>query len=124
MKIDHGLSARQLEAMRQILAPFVEAIERVDLFGSRANGKYRPNSDLDLVIHGSLSQKTVDQLGTLFKESSLPFTVDVKSYELTHYAPLKAHMDKVACTLFIKSDLSEPIRREAPTPCPQEQGSE
>lgn len=123
MKIDHGLSARQLEAIRQILAPFACAIEKVDLFGSRATGSYRPNSDIDLVIHGSLSEKEVDRLVTLFKESSLPFTVDVKSYELTSYAPLKMHMDKVACTLFTKNDLGKILFCENMPPRQQKRGN-
>jgi hypothetical protein len=31
--------------------------------------------------------------------------VDIKSYELTLYPPLKAHMDKVCKTLFTHQDL-------------------
>jgi predicted nucleotidyltransferase len=91
--------------MRRILAEFADEIERVDIFGSRASGAWRPNSDVDLVLHGAVSEATVDRLWTLFQECSLPFSVDVKSYEQTRYAPLRAHMDAVCRTLFTHEEL-------------------
>lgn len=101
----HGLLPRQVGILRQILSPYAQAITRVDLFGSRSGGRYRNNSDIDLVIHGDLLEKDIDRLHTLFQESALPFSVDVKSYALTQYAPLKQHMDMTQCTLFTKGDL-------------------
>ena len=41
----------------------------------------------------------------VFQESNLPLSVDVSSYELTTYATLKAHMDKVRKPLFSQEDL-------------------
>jgi hypothetical protein len=38
----HGLSERHIGIIRAILAPYADRIERVDLFGSRATGAYRP----------------------------------------------------------------------------------
>ena len=102
-----GLSHRQTETLRRILARHADNIERVDIFGSRAKGTHRPNSDLDLVIHGSLTESQIDRLWTLFQESNLPFSVDVKSYHLTRYAPLKAHMDTVRKTLFTHEELMQ-----------------
>ncbi len=105
--MNHGLSAQQIETLRRILAPYAERIERVDLFGSRAKGSQRLNSDLDLVVHGTLSEADIDRLWTLFQESNLPFSVDVKSYAHTRYAPLKAHMNSVGKTLFTHEELVE-----------------
>ena len=102
-----GLSHRQTETLRRILARHADNIERVDIFGSRAQGTHRPKSDLDLVIHGSLIESQIDRLWTLFQESNLPFSVDVKSYHLTRYAPLKAHMDTVRKTLFTHEELMQ-----------------
>ena len=91
----------------RILAPYTELITRVDLFGSRARGTARPNSDIDLVLHGPVDQATLDRLWTLFWESSLPFKVDIKAYALTDYAPLKRHMDTVCQPLFSQADLKQ-----------------
>ena len=109
--MNHGLSDRQLAVLKQILALYAEDIASVELFGSRATGDYRPNSDVDLVLRGGIKEKQIDRLWTLFHESNLPISVDVKSYELTTYPPLKAHMDKVCKTLFTQQDLKEVVRK-------------
>ncbi len=109
--MNHGLSDRQLAVFKQILALFADEIASVELFGSRATGDYRPNSDIDLVLRGGIKEKQIDRLWTLFHESNLPISVDVKSYELTTYPPLKAHMDKVCKTLFTQHDLKEVVRK-------------
>ena len=103
--MDHGLTTKQLGTIKRILAPYADIITQVDLFGSRATGVCRSNSDIDLLLHGRLDEKTVDRLWTLFHESNLPVPVDVTSYELTTYPPLKAHMDEVRQPLFTQQDL-------------------
>ena len=105
--MDHGLTRKQLCTIRRILSPYADAITQVDLFGSRATGAYRPNSDIDLLLHGTLDQRAIDHLWTLFHESNLPISVDVKSYELTTYPPLKAHMDEVRQPLFSQQELKK-----------------
>ncbi len=98
--VDHGLSPRHLATVRGILEPWADRITAVDLFGSRATGAYRPNSDLDLLLHGDLDDRAIDRLWTLFHESNLPFAVDVTSYDLTTHEPLREHMDRVRQPLF------------------------
>ena len=111
--MNHGLSGRQLEALKRILSLCAEEITRVDLFGSRASGGWRDNSDVDLVLRGDLKEKQIDRLWTLFQESSLPFSVDVKSYERTAWPPLRARMDVAARPLFTQEELRA-AAREAP----------
>jgi uncharacterized protein len=103
--LDHGLTQHQVKLIVSILRAYAKQIEKVCLFGSRATGSYRPNSDIDLVIHGQLDEKTADRLWTLFEESSLPFKVDVKLYHAVTYAPLKLHMDTACVTFLEKKDL-------------------
>jgi len=101
----HGLSAEQLGILKTVLAPYADQITRVDLFGSRALGVYQSYSDIDLVLHGPVDEKTVDRLWTLFWESNLSLKVDVKAYELVQYLPLKAHMDEASQVLFTQAEL-------------------
>ena len=103
----HGLSEQQLRTIGGILAPYAEQIDGVYLFGSRATGTYRQNSDIDLVLRGRVSQKTVDRLFTLFQESSLPVSVDVRNYDDTTSLPLRRQMDQVMRLLFTRQDLEE-----------------
>lgn len=103
--IDHGLNQRQLDIIRKTFAPFSASIERVGIFGSRATGTAKPNSDLDMVLYGAVSQETVNRIYTIFTESYLPFTVDLQAYDLIEYPPLKKHIDEVMQPLFTRDDL-------------------
>jgi predicted nucleotidyltransferase len=105
----HGLSGETLEQIRCILRPFADSIDRVGIFGSRATGRMRPQSDIDLVIYGPIDQMTIDRLWTLFSESSLEYSVDVVGYDLISHPPLKQHIDAVEKTLFQKTDLFDSI---------------
>lgn len=101
MSDDFGLNDEQRALILEILSTVRDDIEQVAVFGSRAQGRHRPNSDLDLVLYGSADEAVCDRLWTLFHESRLPFAVDVTSYSTITYAPLRAHIDAVARPLFI-----------------------
>ncbi len=103
----HGLTSPHLQIIKEILKPFAEHIERVALFGSRAQETHKPYSDIDLVLYGNLDEADADRLWTLFQESPLPFKVDVKVYHLMTYPPLKDHIDRVAQTLFTHLQLTD-----------------
>ena len=99
-----GLTADHRDLLRDILATSGDRIDRVAVFGSRATGRYRPNSDLDLVLYGSADAAVCDRLWTLFQESPLPFSVDVVSYAAIDSPPLRAHIDAVARPLFVRTE--------------------
>lgn len=76
-----GLKPEHLDTIYQLfeqhLAGFPDV--KVWIFGSRAKGKHKPNSDIDLTI-SSRSKKAkaaVSLIKTDLEESNLPFTVDV-----------------------------------------------
>lgn len=106
----HGLPEHALEEIRGILKPYATSIESVGVFGSRATGRMRPDSDIDLVIHGSIDQKTVDRLWTIFSESTLAWPVDIVAYNHVTYEPFKQHINAVAIPLFTHEDLLPPER--------------
>ena len=93
MSARFGLSAGELTRLRTILETALDRIERVAVFGSRAEGRHRPHSDLDLVLYGTADEAVCDRLWTLFQDSPLPFSVDVKHYDGIAYPPLRAHID-------------------------------
>lgn len=101
----HGLDARALRILRDVLEPFAAGIDRVCLFGSRAAGTARENSDIDLVIHGPIGDQQIDRIWTLFDESGLPVPVDVVSYEAIDHRPLREHIDAAEVTLFTRAEL-------------------
>lgn len=103
----NGLSENELRIIRQILAPYSSRIKSVELFGSRATGRFRPNSDIDLVIKGELGEDDIDRIWTLFNESSIAVSVDINSYDLVNYPPMKEHIDKVCKMILTGEELSE-----------------
>jgi uncharacterized protein len=102
---DHGLSESHVGILRRILLPYASSINRVGLFGSRATGKYRSNSDIDMVIYGPMDQDAINSLKTQFDESYLPVKVDLVIYHLITYPALKEHIDRVMKPLFSGTEL-------------------
>lgn len=101
----NGLSELQLQIILRILAPFAGQIEQVGLFGSRATGRYRENSDIDMVLYGTLDEKTIDRIYTLLNESALSINVDLKSYRHITHNRFKAHIDEAMRPLFSHQQL-------------------
>lgn len=102
---DHGISDQDLETIRTVLRGSPEAIEEVALFGSRATGRHRRNSDIDLVVYGPVTPATIGRLRGDFEESDLPVSVDVVSYNAIQDLPLRRHMDTVRRPLFTAEEL-------------------
>ena len=98
---NHQLSMEQIDTLRRVLA----RIEQVGLFGSRATGRARANSDIDVVLYGVLDEALVDRIWTLCDESDLALKVDVNAYELIEHSALKAHIDQVMQPLFSREEL-------------------
>jgi predicted nucleotidyltransferase len=98
-----GMTAAQQTLVREILHTAHECIEQVAVFGSRAQGTQRQNSDLDLVLYGTADEAVCDRLWTLFQESRLPFSVDVQSYTAIKHPLLRAHIDAVARPWLIRT---------------------
>lgn len=75
-----GLTNLQLKCVCNILKKYLaDTNVSVAIFGSRAEGKHRPNSDLDLLISEPMpiSSATIEKLKEAFEESDLPFSVDL-----------------------------------------------
>lgn len=103
--LNHGLSDTSLATLHKVLSPFATHITHAGLFGSRATGNYRPNSDIDLVLYGDLDPTMVGSIALGFEESSLPYKVDVVAYPLITYTPFREHIDAVMRPLFMQADL-------------------
>lgn len=73
-----------LETVLEILRKHVPT-RRVVAFGSRATGRSKPFSDLDLAVMGesSVSIATLAALADEFDESTLPFKVDIVDWATT-----------------------------------------
>ncbi len=97
---EYGLSVRDMAEIFRILQS-QPAIARVHIFGSRAKGSYHAGSDIDLAIMNKGAGFVVMQrLTEQFRESSLPFVVDLVDYTQLSHAEFKAHIDRVGKLFF------------------------
>ena len=72
-----GLEADDMAAIQSILAAHSE-VESAVLYGSRATGRFKPGSDIDLVLTGNnLTDQIVLDIRTEFRGSNVPYMVDV-----------------------------------------------
>ena len=78
------MSVTELTLVQSILNTWLPTRE-VRMFGSRARGKPKPYSDLDLVIMGDtpLPLSVLGQLRDAFANSDLPWRVDVVDWAST-----------------------------------------
>ncbi|GHU53966.1 hypothetical protein FACS1894132_07670 [Clostridia bacterium] len=93
--MDFGLSKKQLLLISEKLKS--ENVKKAVIFGSRAKGNYRLNSDIDIAVFG------VSNLGKLISELDelpLPYKFDVVSYENIYHGPLREHIDRVGVIIY------------------------
>lgn len=103
-----ALSERERETLARVLAPFADRIERVGVFGSRASGQARPNSDIDLVLYGDIDEALERRVWTLLEDANLPVSVDVVAYSRISHPPLKAHIDATSIIMFDRAGRGDP----------------
>ena len=74
-----ALSDTELGIVTDILREHLPAGISVDVFGSRATGRIKRRSDLDLVLEAAtpLPRELMAKLAEAFEESDLPFKVDL-----------------------------------------------
>lgn len=94
-----ALTERHMQIVQRVLADFPGIRDRIAVFGSRATGKARPNSDLDLVIRGEVDRLLLSDIRMAFEESLLPLKVDLLAYEQISNAKLREHIDRVGLPL-------------------------
>jgi len=72
-----GLEVDDTKTILSIFAAY-PVIESAVLYGSRATGRFKPGSDIDLVLTGkNLTNRTLLDVRVELRDSNLPYTVDV-----------------------------------------------
>ncbi len=96
-----GLSPGELASLRSVFARHPE-IEEVFLFGSRAMGNHRPESDVDLAVRGIDDERAVEALADELDELPLPFLFDVKSLAAMRNPALLEHVRRVGRSIYAR----------------------
>lgn len=88
----YGISERSFKLIAEFLSS-QSGIEQVILFGSRATGKAKNGSDIDLVLKGELSYRDALLIkAKLNQEIPIPYHVDVVLFDDIQSSDLLEHI--------------------------------
>lgn len=83
-----------IEAVAAAVKTFPNVSEAV-LFGSRALGREKVGSDVDIALKGDVDIDTLAAIAhTLNEETSLPYFFDLLAYDSIANEALKSHIDR------------------------------
>ena len=94
-----GLNQQELDQIISIFRHHPE-INKVILFGSRAKGISRLNSDIDLAVDGIVSDLQIETLAMELDELPLPYKFDVKSVAGIRNPALSEHIARVGVDIY------------------------
>jgi type I restriction enzyme S subunit len=76
-------------------------VDKAFVFGSRAKGNYRPDSDIDIAIKGQdLNTDYIIAMSVAFEEKGITHKLDLLRYETIKEPDLKDHIDRVGIELY------------------------
>ena len=102
---DIGLTPHEIDLIRAVFRRF-PTIREVALYGSRAKGTYKPESDIDLALIGVNDDLQAETVAYELDELPLPYRFDVKAYSSIKYGSLREHIARVGILLY-RRDLSD-----------------
>lgn len=94
-----GLNKQELNRILSVFNRHPEII-KVMIFGSRAKGISRPNSDIDIAVEGISGDLQMESLAMELDELPLPYKFDVKSIATISNRSLREHIERVGVTIY------------------------
>ena len=96
---DIGLAPHEIDLIRAVFRRF-SAVSEVVVYGSRAKGTYRPESDIDLALIGVDDDVQAEAVADELDELPLPYRFNVKAYGGIKYGLLREHIVRVGVSLY------------------------
>lgn len=96
---DIGINKRIIESIKNIFSQYPE-IEQVVLYGSRAKGNYRPSSDIDLTIKGSINLSILNKIEQEIDNLNTPYTFDISIFNHISNTDLLSHIERVGIEIY------------------------
>lgn len=91
-----GLETKTYKLIKDLLVSFDE-IEKVKIFGSRAKGNFKSNSDIDLVVYGEkITEKLLLHIASELDELPTPYKFDLVDYKTVSNPNFKTEIDNFA----------------------------
>jgi predicted nucleotidyltransferase len=99
---DFGLSSNNINKINSVFQQYPE-ISEVLIFGSRAKGNFRDNSDIDLAIKSkNISLSVLQQIEIKLEELYIPNYFDLVIYEKIENQELIEHINRVGKKIYKK----------------------
>jgi len=100
--INTGLNKREQDLISGVFLSD-DRIEKVVIFGSRANGNFKHNSDIDFAVYGIKNNLEIERVRTALDELPLPYKFDIVGFGLIQYKPLLEHIENVGKVFYCRS---------------------
>ena len=95
-----GLPKVVVEKIRELFADY-DAVERVTIYGSRAKGNNKGNSDIDLCVEGqTLSLSQLLQIENRLDDLLLPWKIDLSLKHKIDNLALLQHIQEVGIVFY------------------------
>jgi len=101
--MDFGLKESEISMINGVFRQHPD-ISIVKVFGSRATGNFRKNSDVDLVCWGIADEIMISRIQEQLDGLPMPYLFELKAYENIKHKELKQHIDEYAKTIYIRAD--------------------
>lgn len=102
-KMEFGIKNDLLAMMRQVFARYPQ-VEEAIVFGSRAKGNFRPNSDMDIALKGkNLTQDISYKIQFDLEDLPTLLSFDVLLFDSLTHAGLLGHIDRVGQVFYQKT---------------------
>ncbi|MFV8326057.1 nucleotidyltransferase domain-containing protein [Flavobacterium sp. ZS1P14] len=105
-----GLSSNDIIKINSVFNSYSD-INEVLIFGSRAKGNYRDNSDIDLAIKGkNINLSVLQEIEIKLEELYLPCSIDLINYVSIENPDLINHINRVGKQFYKKGNPLLPMQ--------------
>ena len=94
-----GLDAEELSQLQALFSCYPE-IRKVILFGSRAKGTARKNSDIDLAVDGIENPLAIESLSMEMDDLPLSYRFDLQAMSTIKNQSLLEHIERVGIVIY------------------------
>lgn len=102
---ESGLDQDEVTKMQEIFSRF-ENIEKVILYGSRAMGRWKAYSDIDLTIVGkAVTMEQIHEIESDLDYLLMPYKIDLSILDQINNPELLEHIERVGIPFFEKQRL-------------------
>jgi predicted nucleotidyltransferase len=99
----YGIEEKHIKSIQSVFKKY-DIIEKVILYGSRAKGNYRYNSDIDLTIIGkNIDLNILLRLNNELDDLLLPYEIDLSILNRIENNDLLDHIKRVGVTFYEKN---------------------